>query len=442
MKKTLALITIVMMIFIASCKKTPTTPDTIQPGKVSLQNFTEWLGAIKVTDFTAQTANNSLTLTSEKSITAETALTSIKTALKALSKENIVINNIDSLTWQQEVTADKDGIIKVSVSPAEGMQFADDLTASLANNEFTITVKINSTPPVTEEDISIDGAGKSANMPLDISLYTGTDFTKEAPFTIKKEAGITISSIKPSQLKQAEGIQDNWNVSSLKIFMDLISTLSPKLMINWVETLKILEDFNIKVKTSQIYKMTLTISYRKDSNTLTKDIDLYVNLKKDHQIVNDKDIIKAFIEGISGQTYTGSEETINIMINNNVTFNMVNITPIFSASSSGSKLAFNDISINIGGEKGSISYINSTATGLNKTDVIQRLKTKLSEIGINWSGSSFNFSKELQFTSSVISKIDSMTASDSSFVFRTSFSTIDITKGIDINLVTPKGWVE
>ena len=263
MKKTLALITIVMMIFIASCQKTPTTPDTVQPGKVSLQNFTEWLNAIKVTDFTAQTANNSLTLTSEKSITAETALTSIKTALKALSKENIVINNIDSLTWQQEVTADKDGIIKVSVSPAEGMQFADDLTASLANNEFTITVKINSTPPVTEEDISIDGAGKSADMPLDISLYTGTDFTREVPFTIKTGTGVFIYDITPSQLKQVEGIQDNWNVLNLSIFEPYIMKYETTLDINFIETAKILEDVNIKVKTSQIYKVSLTISYIK-----------------------------------------------------------------------------------------------------------------------------------------------------------------------------------
>lgn len=445
MKKTLAFITIVMMIFIASCQKTPTTPDTIQPGKVSLQNFTEWLGAIKVTDFTAQTANNSLTLTSEKSIIAETALTSIKTALKALSKEKILINNIDSLTWQEEVTADKDGIIKVSISPAEGMQFADDLTASLANNKFTITVKINSTPSVTEEDVSIDGAGKSADMPLDISLYTGTDFTKNAPFTIKKEAGITISSIKPSQLKQAEGIQDNWNVLNLSIFYNYIFTSSIKLNINYTETAKILEDVNIKVKTSQIYKMTLTISYRKDSNTLTKDIDLYVNLKKDHQIVNDKAIIKAFIEGISGQTYTGSEETINIMVNDNVTFNMVDFQPSFSASSSVNELRFTDNTSEFG-KNGSISYINSTATGLNKTDVIQRLKIKLSEIGINWSGSSFNFSIDtsggIASELKAISKIDSMTASDISFVFRTSFSTIDITKGIDITLMTSKGWVE
>ena len=101
MKKTLAFISIVMMIFTIGCKKTPTTPDTVQPVKISLQNFTEWLGAIKVTDFTVQTANNSLTLTTEKEITAETALTSIKTALSALSKEKIVVNNADSLTWQE-----------------------------------------------------------------------------------------------------------------------------------------------------------------------------------------------------------------------------------------------------------------------------------------------------------------------------------------------------
>ncbi|AEM22809.1 hypothetical protein Bint_2201 [Brachyspira intermedia PWS/A] len=420
-----------MMIFIASCQKTPTTPDTVP---ISLQNFTEWLNAIKVTDFTAQTVNNSLTLTSEKEMTAETALTSIKTALSALSKENIVINNIDSLTWQEEVTSDKEGIIKVSVSPAEGMKFADDLTASLANNEFTITVK----PLVSEEDISIDGPGKSADMPLDISLYTGTDYAKEAPFTIKTGTGVFIHDITHSPLKWVVGIQDIWNVSNLEIFKPYISKYDTALYIDYLETFKILEDVNIKLKTSQIYKLTLTISYSKDNNTLTKNIDLYVNLKKDHQIVNDKAIIKAFIEGISGQTYTGSEETINIMINDNVTFNMVGLLPYLAESSSVNKLKFFDVSY---GKKGSISYINSIATGLNRQDVIQRLKTKLLEIGINWSGSSFNF--YIAESVFAISAIEPMTVSDSSFVFRTSsYSAIDITKGIDITLMIPEGWVE
>lgn len=182
MKKTLAFISIVMMIFTIGCKKTPTTPDTVQPVKISLQNFTEWLGAIKVTDFTVQTANNSLTLTTEKEITAETALTSIKTALSALSKEKIVVNNADSLTWQEEVTAEKNGIIKVSVSPANGAEFADDLTASLPNNEFTITVIINkTTPPVTGEDVLIDGAGSSIDNPITVNLIDESTGSKKVP---------------------------------------------------------------------------------------------------------------------------------------------------------------------------------------------------------------------------------------------------------------------
>ncbi|MEI0559832.1 hypothetical protein [Brachyspira intermedia] len=452
MKKTLAFITIVMMIFIASCQKTPTTPDTVP---ISLQNFTEWLGAIKVADFTAQTANTSLTLTSEKEITAETALTSIKTALKALSKDNIVINNIDSLTWQEEITADKDGIIKVSVSPAEGMKFDDDLTASLANNEFTITVIINkTTPPVTGEDVLIDGAGSSIDNPITVNLIDeSTGSKKSAPnfkFTIKTEQGISLpynTAAKVSALQQAESTSDSWNILS-KISDMLDSSTYPNFSTKeCTVTIKpeisylILEDSNIKSKTSQIYKVVVTVSYTKNGQSLTKDLNLYIKFTKNYHIVNESAIKKALIEGISGQTFQGYTP-IAIKVNSNSVVDIARAT--FSLETGTFSIYEN------AGVTGSLSFINDAVLegGFNTVAIKNGVYNKLKEIGISWDSRYFHFTSSANLATS---KMKGLMKTDINTIFVTTRdgaagsiteSSFNIYYGIDVNIVLRGGWVE
>lgn len=455
MKKTLAFISIVMMIFTIGCKKTPTTPDTAQPVKISLQNFTEWLGTIKVTDFTVQTANNSLTLTTEKEITAETALTSIKTALSALSKEKIVVNNADSLTWQEEVTAEKNGIIKVSVSPANGAEFADDLTASLPNNEFTITVIINkTTPPVTGEDVLIDGSGSSIDNPITVNLIDeSTGSKKSAPnfkFTIKTEQGISLpynTAAKVSALQQAESTSDSWNILS-KISSMLDSSTYPDyftkectVRIKPEISYLILEDSNIKSKTSQIYKVVVTVSYTKNGQSLTKDLNLYMKFIKNYHIVNESAITKALIEGISGQTFQGQNTPIKIKVNSNAEIDIAR-----GEFSSGTFSIYGD-----GGVTGSLNFINNAREegGFNTPAIITSVDNKLKEIGIYWTSEIFTFTSSADVATS---KMKGLYKVDDSTIFVTTRdgaagsiteSRFNIDNGIDVNIFLSGGsWVE
>lgn len=458
MKKTLTFIMFVMMIVISGCKEPPTTPDNVQNSTTSLQDFTQWLDTIKVTGFTVQrTDNSSLTLTSEKEITSTEALKSIKTALSALSKEKIIVNNSDSLTWEQELTADKDGIIKVSVSPSQGSQFAEDLALSLPNNEFTITVIINkTTPPVTGEDVLIDGAGSSIDNPITVDLiyYNENMGYKESTpnfkFTIKTEQGISLpynTSAEVSALQQAENTSDSWNILS-KISGMLDSSTYPdyftkecRVRIKPEISYLILEDSNIKSKTSQIYKVVVKVSYTKNGQSLTKDLNLYMKFTKNYHIVNESAITKALIEGISGQTFQGQNTPIKIKVNSNAEIDIARAEFL-----SGTFSIYGD-----GGVTGSLNFINNGREegGFNTVAIKTRVYDKLKEIGINWTSMYFNFTSSANLATS---KMKGLFKADVDTIFVTTRdgaagsiteSRFNIDNGINVNIFLTGGkWVD
>lgn len=456
MKKTLTFIMFVMMIVISGCKEPPTTPDNVQNSTTSLQDFTQWLDTIKVTGFTVQrTDNSSLTLTSEKEITSTEALKSIKTALSALSKEKIIVNNSDSLTWEQELTADKDGIIKVSVSPSQGSQFAEDLALSLPNNEFTITVTISKTTiPDTGEDVSIEGDGASIETPLTVNLIDESTGTKKSTanfkFTIKTGQGISLpynTAVQVSALQQAENTTDSWNMLS-KISGMLDSSTYPdysskECTVRIIPAISylILEDANIDAQTSQIYKVVLTVSYTKNGQSLTKDLNLYMKFTKNYHIVNESAITKALIEGISGQTFQGQNTPIKIKVNSNAEIDIARAEFL-----SGTFSIYGD-----GGVTGSLNFINNGREegGFNTVAITTRVYDKLKEIGINWTSMYFNFTSSSNLATS---KMKGLIKLDTDTIFVTTSngaagsiteSSFDISNGIDINIfLTAGSWIQ
>ena len=105
--------------------------------------------------------------------------------MKKLSKDKIILNSVDYLSWGTYPTGNKDGFINVfNVKTAEGYAFSDELYTILTANgsaRFTITVKAASSWPL---NISIDGAGSSASNPLTINLGDGSA-NVQVPYTIK-----------------------------------------------------------------------------------------------------------------------------------------------------------------------------------------------------------------------------------------------------------------
>ena len=186
---------------------------------VTVEDFNAWLNTIEVSGFTKQVSSASLILTASSDTTPDTALNNIKEALKKLSKDKIILNSVDYLSWGTYPTGNKDGFINVfNVKTAEGYGFSDDLYAILAANgspSFNITVKAKSSWPL---NISIDGAGSSASNPLTINLGNGSA-NVQAPYTIKyPENAQQAYSINVSNLKQADSIVDSWNLVGNQFF--------------------------------------------------------------------------------------------------------------------------------------------------------------------------------------------------------------------------------
>ncbi|MEI0564803.1 hypothetical protein [Brachyspira pulli] len=247
---------------------------------ITLDEFNTWLNTIEVSGFTKQVGSAAITLTASSGTTPDTALNSIREALKKLSKDKIIIDDysIDYLSWSTYPTGNKDGIINVySVEAAEGYAFSDDLN----NNgyaTFTITVKAKSSWPL---NISIDGAGSSASNPLTINLGNGSA-NVQAPYTIKyPENAQQAYSINVSDLKQADSIADNWNLANNQFFDPY--TMSSVLEIQSYRIMNIVNNQDIQKGSSQVYKVTLTVSYIMNSS-VEEDIDLYVKLVKDYSI--------------------------------------------------------------------------------------------------------------------------------------------------------------
>lgn len=247
---------------------------------ITLDEFNAWLNTIEVSGFTKQVSSAALTLTASSDISQDTALNNIKEALKKLSKDKIIIddNNISYLSWSTYPTGNKDGVINVySVETAEGYAFSDDLNNN-GSARFTITVKAKSSWPL---NISIDGAGSSASNPLTINLGNGSA-NVQAPYTIKyPENAQQAYSINVSNLKQADSITDSWNLVGNQFFDSY--TMSSVLEIQSYMIMNIVNNPDIAKDSSQIYKVTLTVSYIMNGS-IEEDIDLYVKLIKDYSI--------------------------------------------------------------------------------------------------------------------------------------------------------------
>ena len=248
---------------------------------ITLDEFNAWLNTIEVSGFTKQVGSAAITLTASSGTTPDTALNSIREALKKLSKDKIIINddNISYLSWSTYPTGNKDGVINVySVEATEGYAFSDDLN----NNgyaTFTITVKAKSSWPL---NISIDGAGSSASNPLTINLGNGSA-NVQAPYTIKyPENAQQAYSINVSNLKQADSIADSWNLVGSQFFNS--SNNSEVLEIYSYNVQSIISNPDIPKDSSQVYKVTLTVNYSMNGPSIEEDIDLYVKLIKDYSI--------------------------------------------------------------------------------------------------------------------------------------------------------------
>lgn len=203
----------------------------------------------------------------------------------------------------------------------------------------------------------------------------------------------------------------------------------------------ILEDSNIKSKTSQIYKVVVTVSYTKNGQSLTKDLNLYMKFTKNYHIVNESAITKALIEGISGQTFQGQNTPIKIKVNSNAEIDIAR-----GEFSSGTFSIYGD-----GGVTGSLNFINNAREegGFNTVAIKTRVNEKLKAIGINWPSMFFNFTSSADVATS---KMKGLIKTDIDTIFVTTRdgaagsiteSLFNIDNGIDVNIFLSGGsWVE
>ena len=370
---------------------------------ITLDEFNTWLNTIEVSGFTKQVGSAAITLTASADTTPDTALKTIKEALKKLSKDKIVIDDysIDYLSWSTFPTGNKDGIINVySIEAAEGYAFSDELYTILTANgsaRFTITVKAASSWP---SNISIEGAGSSSSNPLTVNLGDGSANT-QVSYTIKFDNGASDGGyIVVSELKQADSIPDSWNLVNDTFFSS--PNYSSILEIQSYAVQNIISNPDIAKDSSQVYKVTLTVRYNistgnSSSSSAEEDIDLYVKLVKDYAVIDSSAMSKILIEGLSGQTYD-EVSGVNMNINNNVTINMNQASAYYYDNN------FNATDYS-SSEQGSISYINSNIK-------IDNIKNALAKVGLNCSMTSLTFAKKQgdDYTATVV--IDNLSKAD------------------------------
>lgn len=397
---------------------------------ITLDEFNTWLNTIEVSGFTKQVGSAAVTLTASADTTPDTALKTIKEALKKLSKDKIIIDDysIDYLSWSTFPTGNKDGIINVySIEAAEGYAFSDELYTILTANgsaRFTITVKAKSSWP---SNISIEGAGSSSSNPLTINLGDGnTDV--QVPYTIKFINGASDRGyIEVSSLKQADSIADSWSLVGNQFFNSY--NYSQTLEIWSSEAYNIINNQNIQKDSSQVYKVTLTVRYNistgnSSSSSAEEDIDLYVKLVKDYAVIDSSTISKMLIEGLSGKTYDGVS-AVSMNINNNVTINMDQSSVYYY----GNNFTVNDY--NTSGE-GSISYINNNIR-------LDNIKNALAKVGLNCSMTSLTFAKKSGDDTTATAVINNLSKADGYIFSDTAF---DPSAGINIELTTSQTWLD
>ena len=384
---------------------------------VTVEDFNAWLNTIEVSGFTKQVSSAALTLTASSDISQDTALNNIKEALKKLSKDKIILNSVDYLSWGTYPTGNKDGFINVyNVKTAEGYAFSDELYTILTANgsaRFTITVKAKSSWPL---NISIDGAGSSASNPLTINLGDG-NANVQAPYTIKyPENAQQAYSINVSNLKQADSIADSWNLVGEQFFNSynnsaVLDTLSYYIM-------NIVNNPDIPKDSSQVYKVTLTVNYSMNGPSIEEDIDLYVKLVKDYAVIDGMAMIKILLEGISGQPYDGVS-SVSININDNAAMNIT--SPYYYGNN------FTATDYNVSGQ-GRITYINNNIR-------LDNIKNALAKVGLNCSMTSLNFAKKQGDDTTAAAVINNLSKADG-YIFSDNGTTFDPSAGITIELNT------
>ena len=394
---------------------------------ITLDEFNTWLNTIEVSGFTKQVGSAAVTLTASADTTPDTALKTIKEALKKLSKDKIIIDDysIDYLSWSTFPTGNKDGIINVySIEAAEGYAFSDELYTILTANgsaHFTITVKPQSSWP---SNISIEGAGSSSSNPLTVNLGDGSANT-QVSYTIKyPENAQQAYNISVSSLKQADSIPDSWGSVDTYLFNQYNN--SAVLEIQSYESQNIINNINIAKDSSQIYKVTLSVRYSMNGPSVEEDIDLYVKLVKDYAVIDSSAMSKILIEGLSGQTYDEASG-VNMNINNNVTINMNQASAYYYDNN------FN-VTDYSSSEQGSISYINSNIK-------IDNIKNALAKVGLNCSMTSLTFAKKQGDDYTATAFIDSLSKLDG-YIFSDNGTVFDPSAGITIELSTSQTWLD
>ena len=394
---------------------------------ISVDDFNNWLNNINVSGFDKSVSSASLTLTATSDVTTDTALNNIKESLKQLPKAPISASSIDYLKWDsyEYPISDRSGVIMVSVNFAQGYSISDELKGYLSQNGFyklRITVKPKSK---WVANISIEGDGANADYPLNVYLGDGKTDPAEVPYTIKLPEGATISSITISELKQAEGIADDWNIinKNLKIFEDNIT--SPSLRMIDYEVAYILQDIDIPRDSFQICKVALSVQYNSGSTSISESIDLYVRLQKDYTLVTKEGLTKALIQGLSGQKIVNSGTPVNININDNVVLNIAGGT---------FELPNRFIVIENALGAGKISYINNS---IDKTI----MEKELTKAGINFNSVSLNFTKKQG--DSKIATVDIQVSKRNGYIFDQDSLGVFNPSIITIELYTPnQDWLD
>lgn len=363
--------------------------------EITLDDFKNWM---KISGFTFDFNMGEAVLSASSDVTPITALNSIKEGLKLLSKDKIVVklsgyNSLEDLKWLSIYpTGNADGTLNIFIKAVDGSVFSQELLNNYLSKDgeyYVLRIKVR---PNTAwlPDISIEGKGKTADNPLEVNIGDGNTATS-TPYTLKTTQGISINYINVSELKEDESHPDAWGIikNNYSYLFDPQNNSEQKLTISTINANNgIVMNKDIAKDSAQIYKVTLSVNYNYNGMSVREEVDLYVKLIKNYFKTSSYDMHKIIIYALSGTTYNDIYTPINLTIS--ASGATVNIAK-GGFSDSGNYFYVASGSETTG--NGSISYINGTS-GLNSTEVINRLKSEFDKIGLVWSDSKLSFTKK------------------------------------------------
>ena len=363
--------------------------------EITLDDFKNWM---KISGFTFDFNMGEAVLSASSDVTPITALNSIKEGLKLLSKDKIVVklsgyNSLEDLKWLSTYpTGNADGTLNIFIKAVDGSVFSQELLNNYLSKDgeyYVLRIKVR---PNTAwlPDISIEGKGKTADNPLEVNIGDGNTATS-TPYTLKTTQGISINYINVSELKEDESHPDAWGIikNNYSYLFDPQNNSEQKLTISTINANNgIVMNKDIAKDSAQIYKVTLSVNYNYNGMSVREEVYLYVKLIKNYFKTSSYDMHKIIIYALSGTTYNDIYTPINLTIS--ASGATVNIAK-GGFSDSGNYFYVASGSETTG--NGSISYINGTS-GLNSTEVINRLKSEFDKIGLVWSDSKLSFTKK------------------------------------------------